>query len=354
MKRTLLQPSNTPLNARFDAYQEPSSNPNYYAYAENEVVEFNMLNSWQPGGWGPKLSIDGYAPDGPGPFPVYVWLPGTGSSHWTDVDKAHAMDMARRGFVAASVDYPNQNYPRMCLDFIYKARDVFLGSETWSAISVICAEAKADCGKGIAVSGFSQGANIANLAHNFHPGVRAIYLIGNVESNVDHCWDKTDTSINRSRILSVMGENDRNKDAEYALVAASLESTTGYLRGDGLDCAEEARDCIQSDGSGWYIVQPTETASGRAGHCFQYEGDACWRSTLDENYYPDDNTKWGMKKSHEWLSSSSFYGSSTPEPLTEPSISNGKGCGVNTRKEVCTADGTNNCRWSHGACVPIE
>lgn len=285
----------------------------HYLYSENEVAEFNLPNSWKPRGSGKPLSIDGYAPVSGGPFPVYVWLPGTYLSHWSDDVKIYAMDMARRGFVAVSVDYANESYPRECQEFNNKAADVF-GPKKRTAISALCTlRDDADCtGRGIAVSGFSQGANIANLARNYNPQVRAAYLVGNVEPVVSDCWDSGDTLIDGTRVRSVMGELDEIAGGSYDKVRASLVSTTGIN-----SCGTGAYDCIiEPGGHGWYIVQPAETASGGASHCFQHCGDNCFCTSsgsgvFDANYYSDEPVDpefvWGMRKSHEWLSTSSFY-----------------------------------------------
>ena len=87
------------------------------------------------------------------------------------------MDMACRGFMAVGVNCANTSYPRGCQGFNDKAADVF-SPKDWTAISALCAlRDDADCtSMGIAVSGFSQGANAANLARNYNPRVQRACL----------------------------------------------------------------------------------------------------------------------------------------------------------------------------------
>lgn len=255
------------------------------------------------------------------------------------------MDMARRGYFAASVDYKNRNYPTDCAGFTKRARDIFDESVTWSAISAICDRQDTNCAT-IVASGFSQGANLASLSANYTSNVKAAYLIGNVEPTINDCYDIEDIMLSKTQIRSVMGEMDKYCGGNYNGVKSCLETTTGYYDGD----CSSAHNCLQPDGSGWYIVQGSETDSGRSSHCFQYNDDSCTASTLDPNYHPNATNLWGLITAHEWLASFGVLTSGTPTPSL--SLVPSEAPSITVAPSVTTTTGpSKGCRGNKVACV---
>jgi hypothetical protein len=88
--------------------------------------------------------------------PLYVWVTGTNEIFNGPADKDNAIEMAKKGFVGAIVQYDNSDYPVTCKDFEARAQPIF--SQKWSAgaLTVLCKRADVDCDKGIVVHGFSQ------------------------------------------------------------------------------------------------------------------------------------------------------------------------------------------------------
>ena len=129
---------------------------------------------------------------------------------------------------------------------------------------------------------------MANLAHNYNKNVIAIYLVGNVEPTNRNCWDKANTTIPANRIQSFMGINDQyaNDNSNFPIIPPppiksnpkeSLASTTGLTD----DECTDYNNCLQPDGSGYYIVDPTQMSTGNnATHCYMWKKSSCTRKSL--------------------------------------------------------------------------
>ena len=117
--------------------------------------------------------------------PVFMWVDGT-SCNWNDpADLQIVKAMAVQGFTSATLKHPYDNsvqgYPLIgfgrCDVFNARARQVA------SALNVLCTRESADCSKGVALAGFSQGAQLISLVAGWesqlkHP-ITAIFTIGN-------------------------------------------------------------------------------------------------------------------------------------------------------------------------------
>jgi hypothetical protein len=122
-------------------------------------------------------------PDGPGPFPVFIYTVGTLEPHDSAEAKAILNQAAAQGFVAASIDYQTDSLPGFCPgqgNGWYKAQCAYSTSyNPNSAVSVLCARGKAGgCSEGIVVAGFSEGGALAAAARNFDPRVRGAWTMG--------------------------------------------------------------------------------------------------------------------------------------------------------------------------------
>ena len=88
--------------------------------------------------------------------------------------------MAKRGFTSATLKHPYDNglsaYPKVCSGFEPRANKIV------SALNVFCTRGSADCSKGVALSGFSQGAQLVALVagkSGLKYPITAIFTIGN-------------------------------------------------------------------------------------------------------------------------------------------------------------------------------
>lgn len=151
-----------------------------------------------------------------------------------------------------------------------KATCIYNTSSSTSAISKICSRAKADCaGKGIYVSGFSQGANLSSMAANYGANMKAAYLIGNGDRaggfyNLSSCLDKSHLTFASSQLREVNGEKDQFFGSSQSGVQTQLQNVTGK------SCASGTYNCLSADGAGWYIVRNSEVSDGSADHCYYY------------------------------------------------------------------------------------
>jgi dienelactone hydrolase len=235
-----------------------------------------------------RQDIAGYEPEEAGAYPVFVYLTGTLMTFNGPDARNLTEDMARRGFVAATVEYTNGLYPPECGLMTTRAKCVFNASSPSSAIARICAHPKAACAtKGIVVAGFSQGANMASLARNYDPRARAAFLMGHGANGLGGlplgtCLFDSSNAFTSSQMRAVNGEYDFFFGNTPHGVRSRLELASG------VSCPG-AWDCLQADGSGWYMVKGSELGDGHADHCYFYSNanltcsafsdfDASWNS----------------------------------------------------------------------------
>ena len=168
--------------------------------------------------------------------------------------------MAKRGFVAAAVDYNTLATltNMICAQVKNKATCVYNPSKANSAVNKLCARARADCSKGIVVAGLSQGSFMAMIAKDYDARVRAAYVLGagNDQStqyfnNMSACLDAGLRKLPGDRLRAVNGESDAN----WPPMQKQLEAITGKSCARGFvvvpgDDRRAARGVRQS------VVQP--------------------------------------------------------------------------------------------------
>jgi hypothetical protein len=269
------------------------------------VSRFLEEDAWQSVQNFQARDLSGYEPDAEGTYPVFIWTEGTGVQYWDYNGNVFTKAMAERGFVAVSVDYNNIDYTINCNQVNDKTASVFDATDEGSAISKICAREKADCTKGIVVSGWSQGAHLANRARDFNENVRAVLPLGNgiaayAGMDLTSCLGIDNSAIAANRIRSLVGAGDEffgctpdGTGCAQAGIREQQEVTTG------VSCGDEAIDCHTADGSGWYMVQSSETAWGSDSHGFWLSFQA---SGFDPNF-EDGTDFWCMEPSLDWLAS---------------------------------------------------
>lgn len=251
------------------------------------------------GSCGTTYHIEGLAPSDTGAYPVFVYLRGTVEFFRTPASVAAVEAMARRGFVAARLDYPNEIFGE-CRTLEGRARCAFEGSRPGSALGVLCDRPSADCEKGVVVAGFSQGSVLSLLAHDYDTRVRAVYGLGTgvnyTAYDLRACVAERNRSLPADRLRAVTGEADDFLGARPDRVRRQLESLTG------LACGDTAVACARPDGSGWALAPGARLADGRADHCYMNRGelmeclwtglDPAWRTT---------RAPWGMNHNLDWL-----------------------------------------------------
>jgi hypothetical protein len=263
----------------------------------------NAYNSTDPRGTCSasfKKTIVGSEPSDAGTFPVFIYLTGTAMPFNGADAQPFIQEMAARGFVAATVQYDNAAYPT-CNLMTKKASCIYNGSSATSAISKLCSRTKADCSKGVVVSGFSQGANLSALAKNYDTRVRAGYLLGHGDKaagliDVSSCADDARTALLPSQMRSINGENDEFFGNNANGVRQQLQKVVG------VSCPG-SWSCIQADGSGWQMVRPSELADGTANHCYYYlNGDrSCQTNTGYDPTWRNGSSPWSLGPSLDWL-----------------------------------------------------
>lgn len=247
---------------------------------------------------GSTYNIQGKEPSAAGTYPVYLHLVGTNEGY----DSAHAMlmvdSMASRGYVAATVQYPNGSFGS-CSTLSTRSRCVFNAASANSAVSKLCSRAKADCSKGIVASGFSQGSVLATLGKDYDARVRAVYGqgIGVQYSFYDlrACMADGNHTLSSDRLRAVTGEVD-------GFMGSSQSSTRGQMQElTGLNCGSTATACANANGSGWKLVVGSEVKDGTADHCYMYEGGCTAGSRLDPNW-TSGTAEWTLNYNLDWLS----------------------------------------------------
>jgi hypothetical protein len=247
-----------------------------------------------------SFSITGQEPSTTGTFPVFLYMIGTTESSTNASATAAVAGMASRGFVAASIAYNSGTFSN-CATISGKARCIFNGASSTSALSVLCSRAKADCSKGVVVGGFSQGAVIATLAKNFDSRVQAAWGMGDGVTysifNLTSCMGNGNRTLTSDRLRAVDGEQDMFIGPNASNVRSQFLTLTG------LSCGSTATNCLQSNGSGWYIVQNGQVADGSADHCYmRTAGNNCTASqnSLDAGWQ-NGTDPWELNANLDWL-----------------------------------------------------
>lgn len=243
------------------------------------------------------FTIRGVEPSVPGRYPVFLYMVGT-SERFDNASALSAIrEMGGRGYVAATIQYASSSFGN-CTSLSAKARCIFNPASATSAVSALCSRAKADCSKGIAVAGFSQGAIMAILARNFDSRVRAAYGLGaGVQYSVvdlRSCVADGRRLLSSSRLRAVNGEADDFMGRSASLVRSQLQQLTG------LTCTPASTSCFRTNSSGWYMVSRFETNHGTADHCYmRASGCAGSQNSLDSAFL--STFLWSLDTNLIWL-----------------------------------------------------
>jgi hypothetical protein len=247
---------------------------------------------------------------GPGPYPVFIWVPGTDEPYNDRNAKEFTQQMALRGFLSASVQYSNTEAVQDCNAYQPRAQGIFDSTRSDSAVGVLCNLCDVDCTLGITVSGVSQGAELAVLSANYSPQVQAVYAL----SGGDHfedvniplpCMDKANTMIPGNRLTIIDGQSDPFFGGQ-----SNVQNVSGFV------CPDGSFQCWSPDdsGAGWYIVQDWQNTTGVAGHCYFTDSssvDVC-SGGYDVNWRPPATYDWSLDTNLDWLASLGTYRNFSP------------------------------------------
>jgi hypothetical protein len=246
--------------------------------------------SWAPDPCTASQGLVVYEPEAPGRYPVLLYMSGT-TSDWdggaTLEGRKVASEAAGLGFVAAAVRYDSwiTNSPS---GVDGHARCMFRVGPS-SALSKLCARAKADCSLGVFSGGHSQGGAIAARSANVSPLVRAGLLLGVSGPNIPEAR----AAPNGTRMLP----NDRIRIVTGVRDVGTDYSTMNAI--SGRNCT--VPQCLAADGSGYYVVQDQETADGVADHCYHHAGGCNWYPTFDAHWAPPSERPWALLPGLRWL-----------------------------------------------------
>jgi hypothetical protein len=232
---------------------------------------------------------------------VFVYLTASGGIFDGAEASRFTGEMAARGFVAASVSYDTLfGIEPAALDG--KSKCVFDAASEGSAVAALCARPAADCGKGIVVTGFSQGGYLAVRAHNHDARVRGAYVIGFSDGAMpaEHMailapWPAGTRSLPGDRLRIVNGSLSDDM-GEGEATRSQLDVLTDQ------HCGTAANRCWSQSGSGWYLVRHSEVADGIADHCYFHGGGGCsYSPPFDSGWLPPSTESWALKASLDWL-----------------------------------------------------
>jgi hypothetical protein len=245
-----------------------------------------------------SFTITGQEPSTTGTFPVFLYMVGTSESATNASATAAVAGMASRGFVAGTIAYASGSFGN-CSQISGKARCIFNGASSTSALARLCSRAKADCSKGVVVGGFSQGAVIATLANNFDSRVQAAWGMGDGVKystfDLTSCMGNGNRTLPSSRLRAVDGEKDQFIGPNASNVRSQFLTLTGLSCGTGTSC-------LQSNGSGWLIVQNAQVGDGSADHCYMRRTGDCLGSqnSLDAGWQTGTDV-WELGANLDWL-----------------------------------------------------
>jgi hypothetical protein len=238
----------------------------------------------------------GFEPDDAGDarHPLFLYFVGTAfvaddASSKLDSKAALAVTdaMARRGFVALSVQYDNSAVAWLS-DHTNQLACLFDTAQSGNLLSAACSMPRVDCDLGIATWGHSLGGLIAIDAADFDARVRAAWVTG--------FGGGTTINIDRHRLRVVNGEADTTNGT-----LAVLNEVAGF---SDAECPDDGRSqCLRDDGSGWIIVRAADVQVSSADHCW-FDKTSCLDSTemLEPSWIDPASTKpFALERNADWV-----------------------------------------------------
>ena len=233
---------------------------------------------------GQLLAAHGYRPSGASEadnrgLPLAVFLHGMRRGY----DDAFASDvtehLAVSGFVALSLQYANEVYPGNCQDFDQVSKKVAEG------VRHFCSQKDLgiNCALGVATVGYSLGGQVALKLRNFNENVSAALSIAGTILFEGQCLMNHHFTLGRAKRRITVGSEDHLYGSVLKCVGSS-----GYDCGSG--------QCIQPDGSGFYVV--TDDEIGRTPN-HHYHIDPTTKGMAEDFKLSD--APWGFSACTRWL-----------------------------------------------------
>jgi pimeloyl-ACP methyl ester carboxylesterase len=331
---------------------EAAKEPKNVSVPSKPAVAIKEFQATYKGGHDEEYQMKGFHPEGKGKFPVYVYLPGTGDTPGNPQDMEYVKYMAGKEFVAATIEYQNGD---MCFSLCQDGGECklsffsMLGLGTTittfekarkikNALDVLCQHENADCSKGLAVMGHSQGGFTTMVLTLLDSRITAILPMGvgplqMPGEAVDRfrfdtkCVGNAQISkhLPQSKRRYTNGEADNLSRSNQSNDNKGLEDFSGYL----CKTTETPINCMQDDGSGYYIVSATEytdedmkvvfdTSHHKvAGHNFFGSSDPVSEESVFLPSFKDGSAPWTMKPMLDWLAATSQLPKDEPLPSEE-------------------------------------
>lgn len=298
------------------AYAATSTTPGVQTFTTS-YKGYNPGTAWM--GWlsdsqrcSKNQTIYGAKPTTAGTYPTLIYLHGTTADKNSNKEGQRFVEKAAaQGFVAMAVTYDSST--KITKENLNRhAYCTFDQSRSGNAMTAICAIAGTTCSQGVLLSGFSQGAAIAVIAKNYNPQVKALWALGlsaYIYSKYDVPSDSLaaplgNRALSNDKIVINMGE--ASSLSQKTLIpedSPSLKELTGR------DCANNF-DCIQANGSGYYVVSNSEVKDGMADHCYWMMENKVFKTALscttsptefESGFQPPAINKWSMITNLNWL-----------------------------------------------------
>jgi len=280
-----------------------------------------------------------------GGLPVYIWMAGLSTPFGADKSRDLTLMMAKRGFIAAEVDYENNgNPPDVCFKGVFDHKFANFTSlppyasvsptakanSTIAALDVLCSLPSANCSKGVATHGFGQATWVQGFMAQQDARITAMLLWGASDTNSDtklpglddvpegDCLDDPIMSkhVPRAKRRYIVGALDEFK--AFSDHERGLRKMTGVScnspHDDAPDEDDSGRagkvDCILADGSGYYLVDTDEYSSeyGDTSLCTPGKHNFWSIEEVVHTVCPSmlaPHLKWALPMSLDWLAKSS-------------------------------------------------
>ena len=274
-----------------------------------------------------ERTVLGFEPTSPGPHPVYMYLTGGGLDLTLQTATLeYARTMATLGFVAVNAESDFQvatwcSGSPAAMEPVAEAVFGYGGvgdTTSQGLLATLCRRPNVDCSRGVAVHGFSMGGLLVALAARYAPSVVTASLVWGAGVTTSGTADnvRVDAGVTvtgasplecvrdaalsqylpRSRRRIVIGGKD-----EYYGNANGGGAFLQCQQSSGVDCGPTERNCLQADGSGYYVPDLTHEV-------------AAYDSLPNEPY--------GTAQSLQWLADTARPASPPllpPAPPMEPS-----------------------------------
>jgi hypothetical protein len=105
------------------------------------------------------------------------------------------------------------------------------------------------------------------------------------------------------RLRAVNGDKDEFTGVTESLQQTNMQSLTGFT------CESGSTSCLQSNGSGWIIVQDDQTEADLADHCYMRDGGCVASEDSLDSGWKSGSSDWELNANLKWLTQFTAAGS---------------------------------------------